>query len=520
VEKNMEHNESEVIEENVDKDEGKTFGEYWKMICKHWISVVVCVVLALAVGLGYDIGIKSPEYQASGSCMALSVDDDSSDATVTYTDVNYSLILLQTVNDLMTDTPVLTAVTESMNSEGYNYTVEQVSKMLTASPRTFSSSAKSLFIDVTATSSDVATSVKLVNFCLDDTVKLVNSDGGDYGFLKDALKITSRARETGTVDVATSTTLIGAVSLVIGLIIGVIYAIVKELTNVFVVSKKELETTSGIKILGTIPDYSEAHQKHKNGLKKHMRFEENVGLIDDMGSIASEKIQILQTNISFAAVDKEIKVISVTSAIQSEGKSTTLGNMAKLYAEKGLKVCVIDLDIRRSSIHKLFGIKNQVGIVEYVRGEADLKHVIHKVDGVDIITAGTKTPFPTKIIQSPKLKTLIEQLRGEYDYILIDTTPVIVVTDALLVSQLVDGFLLVCAQHSTRKREFQDAVEVLTRANAPVIGGVMTMVTEDDGLRKGRYGYNYNYSYYDSDNGEKAKTRKCCLSGKDKKENL
>jgi len=516
----MENNESEIVEEKIDKDEGKTFGEYWRMICKHWISVVVCVVLAFAVGLGYDIGIKSPEYQASGSCMVLSIDDDTGDDAVTYTDVNYSLILLQSVNDIMNDTPVMTAVTESMNSEGYNYTVDQVSRMVSASPRTFTSSAKSLFIDITATSSDVETSVKLVNFCLDDSVKLINSEGGEYGFLKDALKVTSRASKTGTEDVATSTTLISAVSLVIGLIIGIIYAIVKELTNVFVVSKKELETASGIKILGSIPDYSEAHKKHKKGLKKHTHFDENVGLIDNMSSIASEKIQILQTNVSFAAVDKEIKVISVTSAVQSEGKSTTLGNMAKLYAEKGLKVCVIDLDFRRPSIHKLFGVKNQAGIVEYIRGEADLKHVIHRANGVDIITAGSKTPFPTKIIQSPKLKTLVEQLRGEYDYVLIDTTPVIVVTDALLVSQLVDGFLLVCAQHSTRKKEFDEAVEILNRANAPVIGGVMTMVTEDESLRKGHYGYGYGYYSRDEEDGKDAKHRCCHHSKKDKEENL
>ena len=517
----MKNNESEIVEEKRDKDEGKTFGEYWRMICKHWISVVVCVVLALVVGLGYDIGIKSPEYQASGSCMVLSIDDESGEGVVTYTDVNYSLILLQSVNDIMIDTPVMTAVTESMNSEGYNYTVEQVSKMVTASPRTFTSSAKSLFIDITATSSDIDTSVKLVNFCLDDSLKLINTDGGDYAFLKDALKITSRASKTGVEDVATSTTLICAVSLVIGLIIGIIYAIVKELTNVFVISKKELELASGLKILGTIPDYSEAHKKHKNGLKKHARFDENVGLIEDMGSIASEKIQILQTNISFAAIDKEIKVISVTSAVQSEGKSTTLGNLAKLYAEKGLKVCVIDLDIRRSSIHKLFGIKNQAGIVEYVRGEADLKHVIQNVGGVDIITSGSKTPFPTKIIQSPKLKTLIEDLRAQYDYILIDTTPVIVVADALLLSQLVDGFLLVCAQHSTRKREFDEAVEILNRANAPVIGGVMTMVTEDDSLRKGHYGYGYGYGYYSREEDGKDSKNKCChRSRKEKEENL
>ncbi len=499
---------SNAVETPVSEEEnGKTFGEYWNMIRKHWISVIVCTAVALAAGLTYDLGFKSEQWEVSGSAMVLSVSEDTTSSEITSSDVSYSLTLLQTVNDLMTDDPVLEAVATSLEEDGYknssgeNYSTSQIDDMLSVSPRTYSSTAKSLFIDVTATTSEAELSVKIVNYCLLDTIAVI-SDSDTYSFLSDSLHITSYASLTSVEDVATSTTLICGISILIGLIVGVIYAIIKELTNIFVVSKKELETTNSIKVLASIPDYSESVKHY--WVRRAKRRRENVGLIADMGSIASENIQKLQTNISFAGIDKPLKVISVTSANPSEGKSTTLGNMAKIYAEKDLKVCVIDLDIRRPSMHHLFGIENKVGIVEYVRGEADLKHIIHKVNGVDVITAGSKTPFPSKIIQSPRLAELIGQLRETYDFVLIDTTPVIAVADALLVSKLIDGFIVVCAQHSTVKTEFREAIEVLKRANANIIGAVMTMVNEDDSHGEGRYYYGYGYGYNSTKEDEKS----------------
>jgi len=509
----MENEEScNSLENPVPEEErGKTFGEYWAMIRKHWVSVVVCTIVALAVGLSYDLGFKSEKWEVSGSAMVLSVDDDLTSDQVTSTDVNYSLVLLQTVNDLMTDDPVLEAISDSLaedgykNSSGENYTIAQIENMLSVSPRTFSSTSKSLFIDVTATSSDPELSVKLVNYCLIDTVNLI-SDSDDYGFLNNCLHITSYATLTSAEDVATSTVLISGISILLGLIVGVIYSIIKELTNIYVVSRKELENNTGLKVIGLVPDYS--NSKKNRWARRNKRYNEEVGLIKNMTSIASENIQKLQTNISFASIDKEIKVISVTSATQSEGKSTTLGNMAKLYANKDLKVCIIDLDIRRPSVHTLFGLENKVGVVEYVRGETDLKHIIHKVDGVDVITAGTKTPFPLKTIQSPKLKELIGTLREKYDYVLIDTTPVIAVADALVVSKFIDGFLIVCAQHSTVKTELSEAVETLKRADANIIGIVMTMVTEDDNKHGGHYGYGYGYGYGEEKSEDKSSNKK------------
>jgi len=221
-----------------------------------------------------------------------------------------------------------------------------------------------------------------------------------------------------------------------------------------------------------------------------------IGLIKNFEGLACENIQKLQANISFASVHDSIKVIGVTSANRSEGKSTVVCNLANIYAEKGKKVCIVNLDIRRPSIHKIFDIKNVFGVVEYVRGEADISQVIQHVGKLDVISAGSKTPFPAKIIQAPEMQELINLLRERYDYVLIDLTPLLAVSDALYTIPLVDGFLVICAQHETHKRTLVAAIDLLKQANANIIGIVMTKVTEYSAADSDGAGYGYYYDNY------------------------
>lgn len=231
---------------------------------------------------------------------------------------------------------------------------------------------------------------------------------------------------------------------------------------------------------------------------------QNVSLIKDSSSPEADAIIRLQTNIDFASIDKKITCYAITSAQEAEGKTTMSGNLAKMYAEKGIKVALVDLDLRRPSLHKLFHIKNEVGVVEYVKGEVDsIEEITHSIDGVDVITAGTHTPFPGKILISEKMKELLKTLKDKYEYVLIDTPPVLVVSDAFLIGHDIDGFLLVCAQHVSKKKNIVDAVNALAEKQINIIGIAIDMVTSNEDQGKGGYGgygYGYNYKYgYKSD---------------------
>ena len=161
----------------------------------------------------------------------------------------------------MEDEPVIEAMTSDLIQQGYDVTTNSVRGMIDVEPANYSSSIKSLYLEVVGTSSDMNLSRAVVNSCLNQSVELTENVS-KYKWLKNTIVVTSTANESS--DVSTSTFLICAVSIVMGVIVGIIYAIIKELTNVFCVSKKEIEALTGIKVLGMIPDYSTDDYKDEN----------------------------------------------------------------------------------------------------------------------------------------------------------------------------------------------------------------------------------------------------------------
>ena len=221
----------------------------------------------------------------------------------------------------------------------------------------------------------------------------------------------------------------------------------------------------------------------------------NKGLITDFNSPQADAFIRLQTNIDFASVEKKINCFAVTSAQEAEGKTTTSCNLALVYAEKGLKVCLLDFDLRQPAIHKVFHLKNDLGVVDYVKGDCEIDDIIKHTDKVDLITPGSHTPFPSKVLGSEKTIQLINELKKRYDYVIIDTPPVLVVSDAYLIGQIFDGFLLVCSQHISKKKDVVAACHSLEEKRMNIIGITMCMVTTDEDNGKGGYGYATKYGY-------------------------
>ena len=239
--------------------------------------------------------------------------------------------------------------------------------------------------------------------------------------------------------------------------------------------------------------------------------EDEPKLVASLTVPASEAIQKLQSNIAFASVGGSMRVIGVTSSVQGEGKSTLITNMAYVYALRGAKVCLVNLDLRRPSLHRFFQVKNTAGVEEFVSGEASLEDItVHLPNGIDLINAGTRTPFPTKILSSEKMGDLFEQIKAkDYDYILIDTTPSLMLPDAALVANHLDGYLFVCAQHVSKKKEAKATIKSLQRNGINIIGVVMTNVTDYRDVDEGYHSHYYYYDkYYKYDEKEDAQEEK------------
>jgi capsular exopolysaccharide synthesis family protein len=218
-------------------------------------------------------------------------------------------------------------------------------------------------------------------------------------------------------------------------------------------------------------------------------------------SPVSEAYRTLRTNIQFASFDKDIKTIVVTSSGPKEGKSTTAANLALAIAETSKKVLIIDCDLRIPTLHKNFRISNKIGLTNLLVENLNIEDImVAYIDNLYLLPSGTIPPSPAEMLSSNRMKTFIEETKNKFDCIIIDSPPIIAVTDAQILSTIADGVLLVASSGEVEREAINRAKDLLTRVNANILGVVLNKVE-----LKGRRGYGY-YNYYGNENeGKKRK---------------
>lgn len=195
----------------------------------------------------------------------------------------------------------------------------------------------------------------------------------------------------------------------------------------------------------------------------------------DPKSPVSEAYRILRTNIQFLGVDNLIKTIIVTSTGPGEGKTTSIINLGIAMAQSGLKVLLIDGDLRKPQIHKTFGIPDGLGLTNVLVRGLDYREGVSSIyiDGLEILPAGTIPPNPSELLASNRMKQFLSEISEDYDFVLIDTSPAAVVTDAAVLSAMVDGTILVCASGRVSVDGAKRAKELLGNVNANIIGVIL-----------------------------------------------
>lgn len=217
-------------------------------------------------------------------------------------------------------------------------------------------------------------------------------------------------------------------------------------------------------------------------------------------SIAAEAYKTLRTNIQYSAYNESLKTLLVTSSNPQEGKSITAGNLAISFAQDAKKVIIIDCDLRRPTMHKKFNLSNETGLTELLLRRKEVKDCIQKYsENLDVITSGHIPPNPSEMLGSASMKKLLEELKERYDYVVIDTPPVLAVSDAQVLATNADGVIFVVRATSTKKEEILQAKANLDKVKAPIVGSVLNAIESKNSK--------YNYEYYGEDKETKKRHR-------------
>lgn len=209
----------------------------------------------------------------------------------------------------------------------------------------------------------------------------------------------------------------------------------------------------------------------------------------DPRSPVSESYRSLRTNVDFSAVDGKMQVIMVTSAGPGEGKSTTIGNLAITYAQAERRVLLIDADMRKPTEHHTFDVSNRLGLSSVLSQQSGVGEAIQstQIPNLSVLTSGPIPPNPAEMMASNRMTQLMEELRGMFDVILIDSPPILAVTDAQLLSVRCDGVIFVIDQGKLKKEYALKAKANLEKAGAKILGVVLNNVKR----KKNEYYYYY-----------------------------
>jgi non-specific protein-tyrosine kinase len=263
-----------------------------------------------------------------------------------------------------------------------------------------------------------------------------------------------------------------------GLIIGV------DLLNDTVKTPEEIAEKLGLPVLGVISHYKQVDGKP---------ITESQPL-----SPVSEAFRTLRTNVNYAGagINKPLHSIMVISAMPSEGKTDVLVNLGVVLAQNGLKVLLMDADLRRPTIHRRLGINNLIGLSQlFVHPELDIEYSLQptRIKGLTALTSGDTPPNPSELLGSDYMGSILQRLKTHYDVVLVDTPPALAVTDAAVMLAYVEGVILVVKPGSTHITALRRLDEQFNQVDGKLLG----VVLNDINLRSSSYGYHYKqYKYY------------------------
>lgn len=284
-----------------------------------------------------------------------------------------------------------------------------------------------------------------------------------------------------------------------GFVLAIFAAVLVEFIDQTVRTQEDVENKLGLPFLGSVPMTKQSRQ---HTAYNHLLLQEH--------SLISESVRNLRTMVDFAEVGQKSKSFMITSSVQGEGKSYVGANLATAFAQAGERVLIVDGDLRRSNLHKLFRVSNSKGLSDFLAGgrsTEDIQPLIQETDvkGLSILTCGPRPPNPAELLNTPRLSAFLNWASTEYDRLIIDCPPMFPISDALLWGKYIKSCVFVTAFGKTRVPLIKNATRRLSQAGIKILGNAVNMA-KFGGLSYSYYGYSYQYNYhYGPDAEEKTK---------------
>ena len=442
--------------------------EILKIFWNKKIFIILTVLISLVIGYIYSYYFITPQY-TSKTTIVLTKDENANENTITQTDVTLNQQLVNTYAELIKTNNVLKQVIETIGEE--KITQEELKNSI--SVKLISSTQ---LIEISVTNKDASLAKELTNEIskvfiekIKEIYNMQNLNIVDYAKQSVLPSNINHTKDLMTFGV------IGA--LVSMLAIFVIYLMGSSVKKIDVI-EKELNLVC----IASIPKYPD-----KNELV----------LLENPKSPISEAFRMLRANVQFMSIDNDLKTLLVTSSGAEEGKSFVTSNLAIAFAKENKKVLIIDADMRKGRLDKVFAIEKAPGLSNYLSNVNDfednenIENYIKNtnLDNISVMPTGNVPPNPAELLESEKLKTLIETVKEKYDIVIFDTAPCLLVTDAMILARQVDSVMIVGKYKKTKLGELEKTKKMLENIESRTIGLVLNQTP----FTKKEYKNNYYY---------------------------
>jgi capsular exopolysaccharide synthesis family protein len=291
-----------------------------------------------------------------------------------------------------------------------------------------------------------------------------------------------------------------------GLILGIALAFTREALDNSIKNAQEIEKLTDLPTLSIVPIVGHTsvirgsglfRSRRRNGSNGNSAWPVELAVLKKPGAAVSEAYRTLRTSVLLSTAERPPRVLLITSAQPGEGKTSTALNLACTLAQKGSRVLLVDADLRRPGLAKVLGLVNRNGLAEILTGAREFDEtLVQKVPDLDslfLLPAGPYPPNPAELLSSLKMENLVKRMREGFDHVVLDSPPVLPITDATILSSLVDGVVMVVECESTTRAALNRACRIIEHSGGKILGTVLNKV---DTRRDGYYGYRYYHGYY------------------------